>query len=179
MSRLLILLLLATTPLLAQTPKTSTRHKASVPVTDDGKWVDSIGTLQNRAGDILKAELSRKPDPACDNDQLSMAEEGQCLSADETITERNYRAFAQALKASLEIQPPELDRKIFPPASKNFAAAEAAWLKYVDKTCAALGDTYDGGSGTPMAMTRCQQQLTQQHMKDLNTIFLKAFETHK
>lgn len=108
-----------------------------------------------------------------------MAEEGQCLSADESITQRNYQAFAQALKASLAIQPPDLDEKIFPPASRNFAAAEAAWVTYVDKTCAALGDTYDGGSGTPMAMTGCQQQLTQQHMKDLNEIFLKPFELHK
>jgi uncharacterized protein YecT (DUF1311 family) len=107
-----------------------------------------------------------------------MAQERQCLSADEVITERNYRAFASALKASLAIQPPELDQKIFPPASRNFAAAETAWLIYVDKTCTALGETYDGGSGTPEAMTGCGQQLTQQHMKDLEETFLKPYEVH-
>jgi uncharacterized protein YecT (DUF1311 family) len=43
----------------------------------------------------------------------------------------------------------------------------------VDKTCAALGDTFYGGTAAPSDMTACQQNLTQQHMKELADLFLK------
>lgn len=168
MSRFLLLLLLATTPLLSQSPATTKRSpKGSV----NDKWLNQQ-TLQNRALHILKAELSRKLDLACDQNKLSNAEFGNCFAADEAITERNYRAFVQALKSSLAIEPPDVPVKGLPLPSKNFAAGEAAWLTYVDKTCEALGDTYYGGTAAPTDMTACQQNLTRQHMKDLDEIFL-------
>lgn len=176
MLRFGVFVLLAAPPLLEQT---GSAHSRIPPPLSEDKWLNQVDALESRARQILKSELSRKLNPKCDNDQLSMAEEGQCLSADQAITDRNYRAFARAIKAALAIQPPEIDPTIFPPASKNFAAAESAWITYVDKTCAALGDTYEGGSGSPMAMTGCQQQLTRQHMKDLNEIFLKPYEVHR
>ena len=171
MPRFLPLLLLTTTTVLAQTSP-APKHRRTPPA-DDDKWLDQVRALENRASHILKSELSRKLDPGCDLDKLSNADFGNCFAADEAITERNYRDFVAALRTALAIQMPGTDPKIFPPASKNFAAGEAAWLTYVDKTCAALGDTYEGGSGSPIAETGCQQKLTQQHMKDLNEIFLE------
>jgi len=176
MLRLSLIIVLATTPSLAQTT-TPPSHTPPLRKSDD-RWLDQVAILQNRARQILKAELSREIDPKCDPGKLSNADFGNCFAADEASTERNYRAFAQILEASLAIKQPDVDAKIFP-AAKHFAAGEIAWRTYVDKTCAALGDTYDGGSGAPSAMTGCQQQLTQQHMKDLNEIFLKQFEVAK
>ena len=63
MSPLSLFLLLATTPLLAQTTATA-KHRPTFPATD-GNWVNQQEALQNRARQILKAELSRKLDPAC------------------------------------------------------------------------------------------------------------------
>ncbi len=170
MSHRFLFVVLLAAPLLSQTPPASSSQKA--PLSPDDKWVDQVDGLQNRARQILKAELSREMKPKCDAGKLSNAEFGDCFAADEAITERNYRAFVEALKALLSIEPPDVPVKGLPLPSKNFAAGEAAWRSFVDKTCAALGDTEYGASGIPTDMTRCQQDLTRQHMKDLNEIFL-------
>ena len=172
MSRLLLILLLASAPLLAQTPTSPGQHKAPPSTANDDKWLAQVSALQNRARQILKNELSRNLRPACDGPNLSNAEIGKCINADADRTERNYRAFIQALKNSLAIQPPDVDLR-FPIPSKNFAAGEIAWRSYVDKTCEALGDISYGGSGVPTDMTICQQDLTRQHMRDLSKIFLE------
>jgi hypothetical protein len=177
MSRLLLILLLASAPLLAQTPTSPGQHKAPPSTANDDKWLAQVSALQNRAHHILKAELSRKPGPACDKSQLyaklSNAEYTRCVAADEVITRHNYQAFVDALAASLSIQDPDEDPQIYPLPSRNFAPAETAWRTYLDKTCAALGDTYGGGTGRGAAMSECQQGLTRQDMKDLDEIFLK------
>ena len=170
MSRFLLQLLLTTTTLVAQTSLAPKR--APTPPANDDNRIGQISALQNRASHILKGELSRKLNPTCDPAKLSNAEFGNCFNADAEITEHNYLAFVQALKASLAIKPPELD-PTFPLPSRNFAAGEAAWRSYLDKVCEARGDTEYGASGTPTDMTACQQNLTRQHMKDLNEIFLK------
>ena len=170
MSRLFLILLLIAAPLLAQTPR-SQPEPSPQPATRDN-WVYQQGALRNRAHQILKSELSRRLDHACDPLKLSNAAFGNCFAADEAITERNYRAFVQALKASLAIEPPDVSSERLPLPSKNFAAGEAAWHTYVDKTCAALGDTVYGASGAATDITMCQQNLTRQHMKDLSEVFL-------
>ena len=176
MSRLFLLLLVATAPLLAQTPASPSHRKPPAPAANDDKLLDKIGALQNRARQILKAELSRRPDPACNPEKLSNNTLDDCFAADGAITERNYQAFAEALKASLAIQLSDVDPKIFPPPSRNFATGEVAWRTFVNKTCAALGDTFVGGTISPIEMTGCHQDLTRQHMKDLNETFLKQNE---
>jgi hypothetical protein len=171
MLRFCLLLLLTATPLPAQT-SAAQKHRPTSPATDD-KWLDQVDALQNRARQIFKTEMSRQLDPACDPNKLSNAAFGNCFADDEAITERNYKTFARALTTSLAIEPPDVDPNIFPPSSRHFAAGEIAWRSYVDKTCAALGDTYEGGTVAPTAMKGCQQDLTRQHMKDLSEIFLK------
>jgi hypothetical protein len=171
MSRFFLLVLLAAAPLMAQTHLSPNHHKPAAGA-DDDKWLKHVDAFEDRARQILKAELSRNLDPACNPDKLSNADFGNCFAADEAVTERNYRAFVEALRGALAIQAPDIDPKIFPPASKNFAAGEAAWRTFADKTWAALGDTYEGGTAAPSDMTACQQNLTRQHMKDLNQIFL-------
>ena len=169
MPRFFVLLLLTTAPLLAQTPSPSSHRKT--PAAND-KSVDQAEAVQNRARQILNTELARKPGTACDGANLSSAEFGKCLDARAATTERNYRAFVQALQASLSIEPADVPVKGLPLPSKNFAAGEAAWRLYVDKTCEALGDTEYGASGVPTDTTACQQNLTRQHMRDLGGIFL-------
>ena len=177
MSRLLLFLLLASAPLLAQAPASPSHRKPPAPASDDDKWLAQVSVPQDRARHILKSELYRKLHPGCDYSQLynklSNAEYTRCAEADEAVTRHNYQAFVDALSASLSIQAPDEDPEIFPLPSKNFATAEAAWRTYLDKSCAALGDTYGGGTGAPAAMAQCQQNLTRQHMKDLDEIFLK------
>jgi hypothetical protein len=173
MSRLFLLLLATAVPLVAQAP--ASHPSAPAPGSAEHKRLDEVDALQSRARQILKAELSRKLDPACDPEKLSNAEFGNCFEADEAITERNYRAFVDALKASLAIEPPEVPVKGLPLPSKNFGAGEVAWRTYVDKTCTALGDTEYGASGIPTDMAACQKRLTRQHMTDLKDIFLAHY----
>jgi hypothetical protein len=151
MSRFLLALLLASAPLLAQAPAPSSHRKASTPDRDDNKWLAQVSPLEQRARQILKAELSRKLHPGCDYSQLykrlSNAGYTRYAEADKVVTEHNYQAFVDALSASLSILPPDEDPEIFPLPSKNFETAEAAWRTYLDRTCAALGDTYGAGTG--------------------------------
>ncbi|HEX5284553.1 MAG TPA: lysozyme inhibitor LprI family protein [Bryocella sp.] len=176
MFRLTLLILLAAAPLLAQTP-TAPKHSKTPADSIDDKWLAQVSPLENRARQILKVELSRKPGPACDDAKylvkFSNAEYTRCHEADEAITQHNYEAFVDALSASLSILPSDEDPSVYPLPSRNFTTAEAAWRTYLDKTCLALGDTFGGGTGAGAAIARCQQSLTREHMKDLNEIFLE------
>ncbi len=165
--------LIAATPLLAQVQKPVDQHKAPGFPAADEKRFDQVDALQNRAREILKTELARQPDPACDPDKLSSMELDGCAAADEAVTERNYRAFLRALKASLAIQGPDIDPKILHPPSKNLAAGEVAWRTYLNKTCAAVVDGLEGGTIAPVVRVSCLQNLTQQHMKELADLFLQ------
>ena len=176
MSRFLLLLLLASAPLLAQTPTSSGQHKAPSSTAEDDKWLAQVSAIRERARHILKAELSRKLHPGCDYSQLykklSDAEYTRCAETDEVITEHNYQSFVDAVSAYLSIQDPEEDPAIHPLPSRNFAAAEAAWHTYLDKICAAVGDFHAGGSGVGAEVAESRQRLTRQHMRDLNEMFL-------
>ncbi|HEY4010850.1 MAG TPA: hypothetical protein VGM11_11920 [Acidobacteriaceae bacterium] len=171
MSTLFVLLLLALHPLPVQGTPTPSQNNVLTSGTAY-KQLDRLNALQSRARQILKSELSRRIDHECGDANLSNAESGKCLNADAAITERNHRLFTRALEASLTIEPPDVAVSGLPLPSRNFTAAEAAWHSYVGKTCAALGDTEYGASGTPTDMVRCQQYLTRQHMKDLGELFL-------
>ena len=122
MSRFFLLVLLTTASLLAQTAASPSQPKPSAHAADHN-WVSQQSALQDRARQILKSELSRKLDPACDPTTRSKMEFYNCFAADAAITERNYRAFAQALKASLAVPLPNSDPETYP-AAKTFACGE-------------------------------------------------------
>jgi len=173
MSRFLVFLVLTASPLIAQTA--GTPHLA---FPTDGNWVNQQTELQNHARKILKSELSRRLGPTCDMRTLSKIDFGNCFIADAAITQRNYRAFAQALKGSLAVPVPNFDPEVYP-AAKTFTAAEVAWRSYMEKTCDALGITEHSGTETGMDVTACQRSLTRQHMKDLGNIFLGPYDIYQ
>lgn len=177
MSRFFLLVLLATTPLAAQTADSPNHHKAAASA-DDGNWVKQQSALQNRARQILKSELSRKLSPACDMRLLSDVDFSHCFAADAAVTQRNYRAFAEALKTSLAVPVPNFDPETYP-AAKTFASGEVSWRSSMEKTCDAVGITDYSGTGTGLHVIACQRNLTRQHMKDLADIFLGPYDLYR
>src|ERR1700743_383629 len=66
MPRFLLLLFLTTAPLLSQSSCSPSHRRAPTPVREDESWVAQVNALESHARQILKTELSRKLDSACD-----------------------------------------------------------------------------------------------------------------
>ncbi len=58
-----------------------------------------------------------------------------------------------------------------PPAylKDDFAASQAAWMKYRDTDCKVASDTVEGGSMQPMVASTCETQLTIERTKELDS----------
>jgi uncharacterized protein YecT (DUF1311 family) len=143
--------------------------KPHVPAHKADPGIAEASRLEAKARSILKAEMARADH--CDIDK-SNAEFTACISADFEKTNRNYLDFSKALQAIFAIPDPDLPPDIYPSGAKPFASGESAWRIYRDRTCEAVVDSYDGGTGAGRVDASCKRSLTRQHMKDLADIDL-------
>jgi uncharacterized protein YecT (DUF1311 family) len=117
--------------------------------------------LHHQALTLLTTELTR-PHPPC-NTLNSPAKTAHCLAADFQTTNHNYLAFANVLHSSFASPDPTVPT----PPEKAFAAAEAAWRTYRDRTCEAFQDNSPDTTAPNADLTQCESTLTRTHMKEL------------
>jgi uncharacterized protein YecT (DUF1311 family) len=164
MRTLLAIALLAISPAAFQP-----QAKPPAPATQADPGIAEAKRLEAKARSILKAEMARAD--RCDIEK-SNAEFTDCVSADFEKTNRNYLNFSKTLQAIFAIPDPDVPRDIYPSGEKPFASGESAWRTYRNRTCEAMGDTFDGGTVTESEEISCKKSLTRQHMKDLADIHL-------
>jgi uncharacterized protein YecT (DUF1311 family) len=164
MRTLLAIALLALSPAAFQS-----QARPPAPPHNSDPGIAEANRLEAKARSILKAEMARADHYDINK---SNAEFTACLSADFEKTNRNYLDFSKALQAIFAIPDPDAPPDIYPSGEKPFASGEAAWRIYRDRTCEAVADSYDGGTGAGMADISCKKSLTRQHMKGLADIHL-------
>jgi uncharacterized protein YecT (DUF1311 family) len=131
------------------------------------------------------------------NREMAREEAGDCLEARTTyeinicigeeveITEKNYRAYADAFRALFTQVPPRgggvggSGPSGTPPTAeetlRRFNDAEDLWRKYMDASCELDADTWRGGTIAPYMGASCELKLFRNHMRDLGGTFGRSF----
>jgi uncharacterized protein YecT (DUF1311 family) len=140
--------------------------------------------LRAIAKQALDDETAQAQEPECPNAQ-SNREWQICLGDEGTTTEKNFKAFADAIRATLG-----LDRPAPPGAGKappvpgpagveltpqqlvdEFDKTEGLWETYRDAECTAAFHQFGGGTGGPGAELECRERMIRQRMHDLDSVY--------
>ena len=89
-------------------------------------------------------------------------EENECIESARQTAENDFNLYYKGLALALTPDPSNVTR---------LNEAQARWVEYRDKTCAAIREFYRGGSIQGSATARCEIGLTRSRMRDLETLY--------
>jgi uncharacterized protein YecT (DUF1311 family) len=116
---------------------------------------------QKRALAVLKSQQSKKR-YACPN-MTTTYDENMCLGKVSDDTQKDFDEFYKNLFAVLE----GVDNG----PQEKLDDAQAQWLEYRKRSCAAVSAFWKGGSIMPSRVTRCEISLTRSRMNDLADLY--------
>lgn len=125
--------------------------------------------LRRQGSETLSREQARSKQELCvEAEKGGNAEIGRCLDEQFKTTERDYLTYVRTIGALLRLPDGS--------ASANhgrlpFDAAEDAWLKYRDASCASMATQWEGGDQAPVAYSDCRLKLTWNHLNELADLY--------
>ena len=117
----------------------------------------------------LGRETVRQKAGFCGSAQTTSAM-NECFGNELVVTNRNYAAYVQSLAALLQIDPGWRLTGVSH-GFHEFELAEIAWKTYRRKTCEAIENSDDGGSGGPTDRLTCELSVTEGHMQELASTY--------
>ena len=151
------------------------------------KAIDDFGEqsikLHAAAVAAYDAEMAREKAPRCPNADNTYAI-NMCLAHENDLTDANYKAFVQAIRAMLALTPPQTPDMPKPyegptgpgrtsaTETAAFDQAEAAWQAYFVAECSGAVDTHWRGGTIVNAMdAECGLRLARARMHELDLVY--------
>ena len=143
---------------------------------------DESNRLRSKAKRAFDAEMERGKKDARP-DAKSTLQINVCLDHEKKTTEGNYRAYTEAIRATLGlkepgfpgIEPPQRGPSgpILTPEQlvDEFDKTERLWESYRDSQCTAAFHQFGGGTAAPASQMECEQRLIRGHMRDLDSVY--------
>jgi uncharacterized protein YecT (DUF1311 family) len=131
--------------------------------------------LKEAGAAALRRENARQQAGFCSSSETT-ATMNDCFTKELKITDRNYGSYAMALAGMLKRAPLGGWRLTHVSHGlREFQEGEAAWKIYRDKTCDAIDNSEDGGSGAPTDTLTCLLSLTGAHMQELDKTYSEVW----
>ena len=166
-------------------PSTPPHHKVLTPEQQEyqkqfSAFMDQRRTLQSQAQKAYSDEMAREKNDPCDTEKTTRGSE-ECLSRESKLTDANYTAFTNAIRAILALKGPQIgSSSISGPTGlpltseefvKEFDRLQAAWQQYRDIVPKTAYDQFKGGTLASVFGGECTQQIVRSHMRELNQIY--------
>ena len=133
--------------------------------------------IQTVGANYLQAENDHEKAPYCGEKAESSAEKRICAAVDFQTTHKNYTAYKKAIAALLKLRDPENpDVSNQPNQAETFERSERLWLRYREVQCRTVADAFYGGTIQPQILSSCKQDLTRNHLNELDDLYSDLFE---
>lgn len=124
----------------------------------------------------LQAENAHEKAPYCEK-ALSSAEKTICATDEFQTTDKNYITYKRAITYLLRLRDPDdPDVSNRPNRGEAFRRSERLWLQYREEQCRTVADGSYGGTIQPQILSSCKQDLTRNHLHELEGLYSDLFE---